>query len=294
MKKWLALVVLFFLAATMQAQTVKVTPLGGAAGEFSAFDRALLFEDPTGVRILYDPGPTVPANDPRLGDVHVILISHAHGDHLGSAPGIAANKNSAVIVSFIMANFLRLKIQTLRGSAVDPCPPTFFPSGGLGNEMTVPRTSPCTGWLGISGKRTVTMAAGTPGVQISLVPAVHDNSVDPGLLSDPLKTELQGNSLAKYLDPATGYVVKFTNGLTVYLSGDTGLMSDMDTIIREFYGPNLVVINIGDIFTTGPDEAAFAVNRLIKPKGAQAQILLLRHGSISVSAVRIAPRTKLH
>ena len=41
------------------AQTVKVTPLGAAAGEFSALDRALLFEDPTGVRILYDPGLTV-------------------------------------------------------------------------------------------------------------------------------------------------------------------------------------------------------------------------------------------
>src|SRR5262245_65504767 len=36
------------------AQTVKVTPLGSHTGELCQNDRALLFEDPTGVRILYD------------------------------------------------------------------------------------------------------------------------------------------------------------------------------------------------------------------------------------------------
>ena len=41
------------------AQTVKVTPLGGIDGEFCAQDRALVFEDPNGTRILYDPGRTV-------------------------------------------------------------------------------------------------------------------------------------------------------------------------------------------------------------------------------------------
>jgi hypothetical protein len=39
---------------------VKVTtPLGQRTGEFCAQDRAILFEDPTCVRILYDPGKTV-------------------------------------------------------------------------------------------------------------------------------------------------------------------------------------------------------------------------------------------
>jgi len=69
-----------------QDQTVKVTPLGLRTGEFCFLDRALLFEDPSGVRILYDPGLTIAGgNDRRLGDVHVILLSHAHGDHLGAA-----------------------------------------------------------------------------------------------------------------------------------------------------------------------------------------------------------------
>src|SRR5438128_5092509 len=68
-----------------EAQNVKVTPIGQRTGEFCAQDRAILFEDPTGVRILYDPGNTVAGGiDPRLGAVHVILISHAHSDHLGN------------------------------------------------------------------------------------------------------------------------------------------------------------------------------------------------------------------
>jgi hypothetical protein len=67
-----------------EAQNVKVTPIGQRTGEFCAGDRAILFEDPTGARLLYDPGNTVAgAGDPRLGnDVHAILISHAHSEHL--------------------------------------------------------------------------------------------------------------------------------------------------------------------------------------------------------------------
>jgi len=70
------------------AQNVKITPLGSHDGELYAQDRATLFEDPTGVRILYDPGRSVTgADDARLGDVHVVLLSHAHGDHIGDGKG---------------------------------------------------------------------------------------------------------------------------------------------------------------------------------------------------------------
>src|SRR5436309_9934415 len=62
---------------------VKVTPLGSHSGELCRNDRALLFEDPTGVRILYDPGRTTDETDARLGEVHVMLLSHAHSDHIG-------------------------------------------------------------------------------------------------------------------------------------------------------------------------------------------------------------------
>src|SRR6188472_3160036 len=74
------------LAFPVLAQTVKVTPLGGFDGEFCAQDRALVFEDPNGTRVLYDAGRTVMGGaDPRLGKIDVILITHTHGDHLGNA-----------------------------------------------------------------------------------------------------------------------------------------------------------------------------------------------------------------
>ena len=81
-----------FFASVAMAQNVKITPLGSHDGELCANDRATLFEDPTGVRILYDVGNTLTgADDPRLGTVHVVLLSHAHGDHIGDARLAALN-----------------------------------------------------------------------------------------------------------------------------------------------------------------------------------------------------------
>ena len=39
----------------------------------------------------------------------------------------------------------------------------------------------------------------------------------------------------------------------------------VDAVVRGHYGAKLVVINIGDTFTTGPKEAAYVINELIKP-----------------------------
>src|SRR5437764_5703616 len=90
---------------SVHAQNIKVTPLGQRTGEFCAQDRAIIFEDPTGIRVLYDPGNTVAgAADARLGAVHAILISHAHSDHLGNAklnqdPDSAASSCSTAVTT---------------------------------------------------------------------------------------------------------------------------------------------------------------------------------------------------
>ena len=66
------------------AQTVKITPLGSHDGEFCSRDRAMLFEDPDGTKLLFDVGRTVAGpEDSRLGKVDVVLLSGMHGDHLG-------------------------------------------------------------------------------------------------------------------------------------------------------------------------------------------------------------------
>jgi len=94
----ISLVCMFPLTVQAQAPAqalVKVTPLGGQEGEFCRFDRAMIFEDPNGTRILYDAGRTVAgAEDPRLGKIDVVLVSHMHGDHLGDRHNPAPNAGS--------------------------------------------------------------------------------------------------------------------------------------------------------------------------------------------------------
>ena len=104
----------------------------------------------------------------------------------------------------------------------------------------------------------------TRGVEISAVAADHTNELSSAFVADPERTNLSSSGLGAYVGLANGFVVIFTNGLKVYLSGDTGLTSDMTTIVRGYFRPHLAVINMGDIFTTGPEEAAFAVTELIR------------------------------
>ena len=74
---------LLLAAFPVLAQNVKITPIGSHPGELCASDRAIIFEDPTGVRFLYDAAQNVTGgNDPRLGTIHLVLLSHMHGDHV--------------------------------------------------------------------------------------------------------------------------------------------------------------------------------------------------------------------
>lgn len=67
-----------------------------------------------------------------------------------------------------------------------------------------------------------------------------------------------------YGGEACGYVVEFANGVKIYHAGDTNVFGDM-AIIRELYAPDIAMIPIGDHYTMGPREAAYACN-LLKPK----------------------------
>ncbi|MEP6147250.1 MAG: MBL fold metallo-hydrolase, partial [Nisaea sp.] len=103
------------------------------------------------------------------------------------------------------------------------------------------------------------------GVVITTVPAVHSNGVAGSFIGGELGKLLNASGLTAYAGPPTGYVLTFSNGLVAYLSGDTGVTSEQRTVVGEQYGAELVVMNIGDTYTTGPTEAAFVVNELIKP-----------------------------
>ena len=69
-----------------------------------------------------------------------------------------------------------------------------------------------------------------------------------------------------YGGEACGYVIEFDNGIKIYHAGDTNVFGDM-AIIRELYSPEIAMLPIGDHYTMGPREAAYACN-LLKPSTA--------------------------
>ena len=66
------------------------------------------------------------------------------------------------------------------------------------------------------------------------------------------------------LGPPSGYVIRFTNGLTVYLSGDTGMHAEMKSIVADYYKANLMVLNLGPSALTSK-EAAYVADELVHP-----------------------------
>lgn len=67
-----------------------------------------------------------------------------------------------------------------------------------------------------------------------------------------------------YGGEAVGYVLRFPNGLSLYASGDTNVFGDMQ-IVRDLYKPQVAILPIGDFYTMGPDEAAYAAKLLNVP-----------------------------
>jgi hypothetical protein len=168
-----------------------------------------------------------------------------------NAAEIAAAEHSAVIVSSELAALLGGKIQGISGVPVSGCS-----ASGLSNELVLPLSQPCTGNIGYGSKRTIRNAGATKGVQIALVAALHGNELPGQFLEDPLKSELSANHLGHAPGLASGYVLMFTNGLRD-LSGDTGQISDMQTVVKDFYQANLVVFKYRRRFYDGSRGGGF-------------------------------------
>jgi L-ascorbate metabolism protein UlaG (beta-lactamase superfamily) len=200
------------------------------------------------------------ATDPRLGKIDIVLVTHMHGDHAGnihikevnagecgkpetpvsampnsSAVNIAIAKKAKIVTGSEMQAFFAAKLRA---------------NGGQASDSILAR---------FGGSQTV------GGVRIATVTAMHSNGLDPDYIGGETGKAMKENGFAGYVGEATGYVLKFSNGLVAYLSGDTGVTSDMENVVRRHYNAKLTVLNIGDTFTTGPAEAAYVINELVKP-----------------------------
>lgn len=256
--------------APAHSQTVKITTLGSHTGEMCGRDRAMVFEDPNGTTFLFDAGRTVAGpDDPRLPKkLDVVLVSSVHGDHQGdrriAAVGEGSCKNPKTNVKTV-PNSNSVEIAAKKDA--------FIVAAGQMDSYLRPRMIAAGATKEQAKKLVKRLRPGGKlnfgGVQVAAIPTVHANGASPKfLLEKELADALEKSGLTVFVGPDSGFVLSFSNGLVVYLSADTGHTSDMETLARRYYKAQLAIVNMGDVNSMGPEEAAWAVNELIMPKAA--------------------------
>lgn len=109
-------------------------------------------------------------------------------------------------------------------------------------------------WLGSKGFEKEILPMSKGGTQqvgdfrVTMTHAFHSNS-------------LEDNGERIYAGEPAGLVVRLPGGTTIYHAGDTALFGDMK-LIGELYQPQLAMLPIGDLYTMGPLEAAYAIRFL--------------------------------
>ncbi|MGY8525323.1 metal-dependent hydrolase [Paracidovorax citrulli] len=198
---------------------------------------AVRITSPGGKVIVIDPwlsgNPKTPAAFKPLtaiGKVDLILVTHAHGDHLGDAPALAKMHNVPI-----------------------------YNGGGMGRSLVT---------LGMVpeklsqrfNKGSMVTPFGPDAVRIVAVHAEHSSEL-------AWKNPATGQEETHYGGEPVGYIIELENGFRIWHMGDTAMFADM-RLIGELYRPDLVLIPIGGHFTMGPEEAALAVRELIRPRFA--------------------------
>jgi L-ascorbate metabolism protein UlaG (beta-lactamase superfamily) len=223
----------FFMGTGLPAQAQ--TPSGSGKAEVLWLGQASFrIKSPGGKTIVVDPwitgGPKTPApfktDLSALGKVDVLLVTHAHVDHIGDAPAIAKLNNTK-----------------LYGPA----------------DMVTPLIT-----LGLIpaelGHRFNKTGSVKPvsGIKVTAVRAEHSSLL---VWKNPATDKQESHPAGE----PVGYIIELENGFKIWHMGDTGLFGDMK-FISDYYKPDLVLIPIGGNFTMGPEDAAYAIRELIKPK----------------------------
>ncbi len=219
----------------LQAAYVHATPDGKVAVQWLGH-ASFKVTSVTGKVILIDPfitgNPKLPEEYKdldKLGKVDLILVTHAHGDHVGDGP-LLANKHNVPLYGPAGLNDSLVAL------------------GVLSKELS-PRFN----------KGGVITPLGED-IRITMTRAEHSSEfrwTNPG--TGKMEIHVGG-------EPA-GFVIEFENGFKLYHMGDTGLFGDMK-FIGEYYQPDLVLIPVGGHFVLSPEDAAYATNQYLKPKYA--------------------------
>lgn len=221
-------------AASLQPQAPgKIAP--GKAEVLWLGQAATRITTPGGKVIVIDPwliaNPKTPAaykDLKALGKVDLILVTHAHYDHLADAPALAKLNNAPI-----------------------------YNGGGMGQALVSLDMAPAA-LVQRFGKSGTVMPFGPTGVKITAVHAEHSSEL-------VWKNPATNKDETHYGGEPVGYIIELENGFKIWHMGDTALFGDM-RLIADRYKPDLVMMPIGGHFTMGPQDAAMAVRDMIKPK----------------------------
>ncbi|HET7199424.1 MAG TPA: metal-dependent hydrolase [Burkholderiales bacterium] len=199
---------------------------------------AVRITSPGGKVIVIDPylskNPKTPAawKDPAaLGKVDLVLVTHAHGDHLGDAPQIVKANNAPLWAPQGLSASL---------AALGIVPAKLANRMGPGGSIT---------------------PFGPGGIRITMVHAEHNSEL---VWENPAT----GKREVHYGGQPCGFVIQMENGFRIYHTGDTGLFGDMK-LIGEYYKPDLVLIPVGGgPAVINPVDAAYATREFLKPRFA--------------------------
>ena len=190
----------------------------------------------TGKVILIDPcitqNPKLPAQFKdlnKLGNVDLILVTHAHGDHVGDGPALAKLHNAPLYAPAGLNDSL---------VALNILPKELSPRFNKGGVITP---------LGSD-------------IKITMTRAEHSSEFK---WTNPVSKQTEVHVGG---EPA-GFIIELENGFKIYHMGDTGLFGDMK-FIGDYYQPDLLLIPIGGHFVLSPKDAAYATRYFLKSKYA--------------------------
>ena len=232
----------FSLALTLTLGIFRATTSVTAQAQATAGKTELLWlgqagfkiKTPGGKTIVIDPwltgGPKTPApyktDIAALGKVDLLLVTHAHVDHIGDAPAIAKAQNTVLYGPADM---------------VTPLITLGILPANLGHRFN--KTGHVTP---------------LPGIKVTAVQAEHSSLL---VHNNPATGKNESHPAGE----AVGYIIQMENGFKIWHMGDTGLFGDMK-FIYDRYKPDLVLIPIGGNFTMDPEDAAFGMKTWIPAK----------------------------